>query len=305
MFSFLLFSFFFLYTLVDFSVHGIRFLSAESSTFHRVLLYYWDTFSIHLDLFFTLAFLFTTLKVLYDCNHHQEFTALQMAGISKKKLFSPFVIFASLLSGLSYVNAEYFAPAALQTSESFRKEHRPKKIKTALLHSAVLADGSELVYQSFNQNELSDVFWIRNLDDIWHMKTVQLGSVPLGLNVDHFKRNEKLEKVESYPFKEFPELDLESKVESTNPSLFLYKLVTPLMPFLLLFAVGPLCMKFSRKKHLFLTAAGAIFGLITAKVILDGMLILGENQVLSPSMAILGPFTAMFSFSLFSFVRMR
>ncbi|HSX10239.1 MAG TPA: LptF/LptG family permease [Chlamydiales bacterium] len=336
-FLFLLVCLFAIYVVVDLSVHGVRFLSSGHTTFAEVSLYYFRTLAVLLDLFLTLTFLLATMRVLFDLNGHREIVALQMAGLSKKKLLVPFFVFAAFLSSLCYINSQWFSPDAQDVADAFMIAHRPqKKSKADKIHvySISLEDDSELVYQSFDKakKELFDVYWIRNPNDIWHMKNLRVDPLQ-GQFVNHLTRNSKkqLEKSESFTLRDFPELPWNEEatlqkfvpfenrpiatlcsqaiIDSAERRSILthlsYKLLVPLMPFLVLFAIGPISTQFSRNRPVFLIAAFSLFGFISLKVILDGMLILGENQVLPAIVAIWGPIALVLAFSLPSFIKMR
>jgi len=335
-FFFLFFCMFAIYVIVDLSVHGVRFFSDGKSTLFAVAIHYLHTLSILLELFLTLAFLLSTMRVLFDLNIHRELVALQMAGLSKKQLLSPFFLFALFLSIIGYLNTQWLVPQAQDTAEDFRVAHKNKKKKEERIHlySLSLEDDSELVYQSFDpsKRELFDVFWVRTPDDIWHIKSLQIDSLS-GKFANHLTRNSEntLEKSESFETRNFSELPwnqeailhkfvpFESRPLSTllfqacvdsseRQSIFShlhYKIAGPLIPFLVLFAIGPLTLRFSRHQPLFLIASFSLFGFIALKVILDGMLILGENQVLPSSIVIWGPIAAVLLFCIPNFVRMR
>lgn len=323
---------FFIYVTVDLSVHGVKFFA--KSTFVEVAQYYLRTLATFFELFLSLAFLLAALRVLFDLNSHREMLALQMAGLSKKQLLTPFFLFATLLSSACYINTQWFAPGAQDTTLAFKGAHKEKKVKKIFLYSVSLEDNSELVYQSFNEEkkELFDVFWIRTPKDIWHMKYLETTPVK-GHFVHHLVQNDlrQIEKTESFLTKDFPEIawdkeaflhkyvPFESRSISTlllqarntgaeRPSIFshlYYKLLTPLTPLLILFAIGPICMRFARNRPFFLIAACAIFSFIALKVILDGMLILGENQVLPALVAIWSPLLLALCISTPSFIKMR
>ncbi len=337
-FLFFLFSLFFLYVAVDLSVNGVRFFTSEKTLAAEIALYYLQNFAEHLDLFLPLSFLLSAMKVLLDLNAHRELGALQMAGLSKKKLLSPFFLFASLLSAACYINSEWIAPDAQGAADRFRMGHaKKKKMKRVHVFTLSLEDGSELVYQSYDAEakQLFDVFWISSPDDIWHMKYLKIDpSPPIGKFVDHISRNleKRFEKKESFEEKPFPnlvwdgEIDLSSLQQFTPfenrplttlfqqtrsdgaerhgaASHFHYKMAVPLLPFLILIAITPFSMRFSRSSPFFLFAACALFGFVGFATILDGMLILGENSVLPSYLAIWGPVAVFFLLSFRPFRR--
>ncbi len=333
-FSFFLVCLLAIYIVIDLSAHGVRFLS--KSSFSEITLFYLHSFASLLDLFFTLTFLLAVMRILIKLNTGRELVALQMAGISKKRLLSPFFVFAGFLSLLCYLNSQWFSPDAQELASTFKSSHKTKKnkVQKTPLFTVSLEDESELIYQSFEKEkkELFDVFWVRTEQDIWHMKTLKTDTLD-GYYVNHLTRNglKQFEKGESFLIKNFSELPWNEEIvlhrfvpyESRSISTLLlqacsypadarivfshlyYKLIVPLMPFLVLFALGPIAMRYSRNQPIFLVAAYSIFTLIALKVILDGMLILGENQVLPSYVAILSPMAVVLLLSLPSFVRMR
>lgn len=330
-FLFLLLCLFGVYVIVDLSAHGIRFFS--KTTISAVIFYYLNTFSTLLDLFFSLTFLLATLRVLFDLNGNREIVALQVAGISQKKLLFPFFFFAIVLGTISYINCQWLIPYSAEQSSHFKTAYKSKKKqKNAKLYTIALEDQSELVYKSFHpdKKQLSDVFWIRTPTDIWHMKTFLINSLE-GEYVSHLERNSsfQFEKTESFPKRNFIELLLGSDLVldrfipyETRPlssllaqalarpadarivfSHLYYKLLSPLIPLIVLIGIGPFAIRYSRIKPTFLIASLSIFCLLGLKTILDGMLILGENQVLPSYIAIFSPIAFALSLTLPNFVR--
>lgn len=332
-FLFFLLCLFGVYVLVDLSAHGVRFFSKTG--IKDLSIYYLLSFSVLFDLFLTLSFLLSTMRVLYDLNAHREVLALQMASISKKKLLTPFFVFAGVLSLICYANTQWIFPIAQDQVNSFKQAYKSKKPKVEVpgIYTVSLEDESEIVYQRYNpkNKELFDVFWIRSPADLWHMKSLNIDSLE-AKSVDHFIRKDRmLEKLESFEEKHFREIvwnrdavldrfvpfeyrpittlilqaftdPSEKKVVFTH---LYYKLLVPLMPFVVLFAVSPYSLRFSRNMPFFLYVAYAIFGFVALKIVLDGMLILGENLVVPAFLAIWGPLILSLLFCVPNFVRMR
>ena len=324
-FCFLLSLIFIMYIVIDFSIRGIKILSHNTS-FFDIALNYLRYFSIYFDLFASISFLLASLKVLIDCNLHQELTALQMAGLSKRKLLSPFFFLAALLLFTSYANNQWFSPQSEEVAEKFVSTHSLKKGKRKKVFSAALKDDSELIYQNFVKDsaELRDVYWIRSLEDIWHMKLLKIDSFPPeALFADHLVRNEAgvLEKKDSFSSRLFPELSIDKEVivqksiPFENQSLsrlvkqalipsseqhkaiahLYYKIIWGLVPLLILLAISLKTFSFSRGKSPFLFVACTLFVLIGFITWLNGMLILAENQVLSPIAALCAPIFLIFA----------
>lgn len=329
-FFFLLLSIFLTFSIVDLSMNGVRFFSNGSFGFLEIVKYYAYTFSNHHAFFFPLTFLFASLKVFLDLNRHHELVALQMAGLSQKKLLTPFFAFAFLLVLASYSHQEWLAPTTQTVATSFRIQHgKHKKKNISHLHNVTLQDQSEIIYQSFQNNELFDVYWIRNNKDVWYMKYLKLNPTK-GLFVDHFQRTtSELEKTESFTEISFPQIAFDPNVQLENfiplqnrrLSTLLtqafkknserknvlchlhYTLASPLASILLLLGIAPLSFRFSRSKNALVITALSLFGFVSLKTILDGMLILGENQVIPSFAAIWGPILVIFAFVFPKFIK--
>jgi len=310
-------SLFCLYVLIDLSIHGVRFLKGKAGLLDLTL-YYLLSFSQHFDLFLGLAFLFTILKVLSDLSHHSELIALYMAGLSKRALAKPLFAIAFCLTLLSCVNAQWLFPAALESIDAFRSEHakRNRTAPRAHAQSVALDDGSELVYQTFDPRKktLSDIFWLKGPQELWYIKRLEMAEkTPVAHFVDRFKRENGqlllLESHESLPINDLflsQEVALQQFVLFENrPLVTLFfqsfkksadasaiqahlhnKLVFALLPLLIALSLPPCLLQFSRTQPLFLIAAASIFLLIAFLTLQDGMLILAENRVLPPSLAI-------------------
>ncbi|OGN64936.1 MAG: hypothetical protein A3E80_02530 [Chlamydiae bacterium RIFCSPHIGHO2_12_FULL_49_9] len=330
-FLFILIAIFTIYILVDLSINGVQLLFDEGVLFSDAALYYSRQFAMHLELFLPLTLLFTTLRVLFDLNMHREWAALQAAGLSSKKLLLPFFFFASLLTAICYINSQWFAPDALDEASAFKYQHLKKKKKRSPVFTLSLSDDSELIYQHYDpkKKELSDVFWIKTPNDIWHFKILEIPHMNARF-ADHFIQKDQLIKNNSFdtitltdlpwdpnaslsrfvPFENRPISTLFSQAKTASSakagifSHLYYKLALPLLSFLILFAISPIALRFSRNLSPFLIAACSLFGFIALKTILDGMLILGENQVLPASFAIWSPLILLFALSLRPFLRL-
>ncbi len=325
--TFLLFliSLFLTYTIIDLSVHGTH-LIIQTDTLQHIAHYYLQNFSKYLALFFPLTFLLTSLKILIECNTHHEFTALSMGGLSQSTLLRPFFWLSFFFSFLSLINYEWIFPSAMQSMETFQNHMIFKKTKTDTpkLHRTSLKDGSELVYQQFSSetNTLFDVFWIKNVKEIWHCKSLLLPSDSKtsvqGSFVDHFQRSQEglFEKKSHFEKTFFPEIQFNEDDSHKEVCLFehrslstlakqtfslkmerapilshlQYKIATSLLCPFILYLISPIALRFQRTKSAFLITALSLFGLIGFMTILEGMLILGENQVIPSFIAIWNPF---------------
>lgn len=320
-----------LYIFLDLSVHGVRFLSSKADMLD-LLLYYLFSFSRHFDTFASLAFLLTALKIFFDLMQHSELIALQMAGLSKRKLSLPLFLLAGVLCSLSLANSEWISPNALESIDQFRQTHAKKRRSKQKdhIHSLHLEDGSTLVFQQFDPttNALHDLFWIRDENKLWHIKRLKLKTKkhPYAQYIDCFHRNSEgvYQKNATYhhleisdlmldptmllkkyaPFENRPISRLFSERKTSGldkepiSAHFHMKIATALIPFLIALGSLPSLFCFSRTKSIFSIACGSLFALISFITVLDGMLILAENRVLPPAFSIWILWLVAFIFSL-------
>ena len=314
-FFFILFCLFAIYVLIDLSINGIRFTSGNAKI-TDISAYYIYNFTAHLDLFLPLSFLLASLKVFFDSLHHFEFLSLQMAGISMKKLLLPFFVFGTLLALLGLANHEWIAPKANRSAYAFKNAHSKKKNQTQKkLQTILLDDHSELVYHRFDpiKNELKDVFWIRPDKDLWHIKTLCLSEFPpLARFADHLAQEEGIwtkkesfeeKKIQQMPqiptIEETPDIPFESrslsslfhdypfnsKDQAIIRTHFHHKLAVPLLSLILLIGSAPFALVYSRQRPSFLIVSLSLFAFIAIMTLFDALLVLGENKVITPSIA--------------------
>lgn len=328
----LVFFFFFclyaLYLIIDLSIHGVRFF--HSASIAKVLKFYGNEVFSLFDFLAPLSFLLALIKVLYDWNKSGVIVALEMAGISKKKLSIPPLCIAALLSCFSLMNFEWIYPKVQEQNALF-KERASKKKKPPACHAIFLDDGTKLVYQHLEKPFLKDVFWILSFEDIWHMKTFDI-ETSQGFFVTHLKR-EKNKVISSNPLveKTFPHLSLNNKdlilhlvaiehrslhqlwkdsfsfspIQKSAQAHFFYKFATSLLFFLIILITTPIVLRFSRGSFALAPLALALFLLLGLRVIMDGMLILAETGAIAPSLAIFGPLALLSCFFTPAFLKMR
>ncbi|MFA5250245.1 MAG: LptF/LptG family permease [Parachlamydiales bacterium] len=324
--GFFLVSIYLLFFILDFSLRSPKFFAIGGASFFQLLTYYYFQISLYLNLFLSLGFLLTLIKVLGSMNQNNELLALQMAGLSKEKIIRPLFFIALLLSLASYLNHEFQYPRAISLVQNFKKTyfHTSKKIKNDNVQALLLKDNTKLVYGSYDskQKKLSDVFWLLNQEELYHIKELDLKtSPPTGYFVDHFVQNKQhfLIKKESFekqplkhilfdknsagaliPFEErkistllnqFLQKSYSSSKEKAALSAHLnYKLALPLLPLLIAFVLPSSVFRFSRKSYLFVLTALALFLFIGFYTLLDALFILTENGSGSPFFFVWLPF---------------
>lgn len=320
-----LLSFYFLYAMIDYSMHLQEIIKSQKTSLKNLGMYYAMLFSKRCDLLIPLALLITTLKVLCSLNRKNELLALQAGGINLQIILRPFLITGFFCIVINYFNFELLIPHSLTFIERFEKQNfrsrKAQKNKLGAVHMIPLKDGSRLIYQEYNpeSKELFDVYWIHTADSFWHMKTLSLTNlIPTGKQVDTFFRSEKglLEKRESYEnylfhsltfgsdLKNYTEIPMESRsiselmsMQCSRKSLWkeeedviqthlYFKILMPWLSLLVIIGVSPYAVRFSRYLSIFLLFSLGIFGYIALFMIIIASVILGEAHVIHPFWAL-------------------
>lgn len=334
---FLLFllSFYFLYTVIDYSMHVQEIIKSQKISLRDLGLYYSMLFSKRCDLLLPLALLIASLKVLLSLNRKNELLAFQAGGIQLKRLLRPFFLVAVVCMLINYLNFEWVIPRSLTFIERFEKHNfrskKAQKKKGEGVHMLPLEDGSRLIYQEYDPEakELFDVYWLLSADKFFHMKKLSIASdTPTGIFVDALYRSEKglLEKIDSYDNYPFHRLKLDFDLKNyigkpmesrsitelvklqRSPKLFwkekkdairvnLYsKLLLPWLSLFVIIGIAPFAVRFSRNLSAFLLFSLAIFGYIAFFMIIEATTILGESHIVDPFAA---TFTVPFLFLLY------
>lgn len=320
-FCLFIFTFGFLYTLIDYSAN-LQVFRESSFKLSLIGKYYLVNLIVEANILVPAALLLATIKVLTAANVRKELIALMAGGISRKKILVPFLLLAFLCTIFLYLNAQYFIPQ----SKQMLKEIGGNKISRSALNTIYLNDSSKIIYQSYDSKNARyfDLFWIRSANDIYHMKYLydQL-PIPLGTFVDHINADSSgVRKGISYPEKLFSEMNLSGqltqdrkKVLIANLSFsqlykklgnhqsgpyvaaFIYKLIVPLICFLVVLAPAPLCMRYDRNLSIFSIYGIAIFGFIAFYTLMQSAFILTSSSSLPPLWPILTPMGLAFFFS--------
>jgi len=332
-FFFFLIGFFILFSLIEYATHMDDFFKNASVNTISVFAYYLNQFLKRLDFLVPMALLLSTIKVLTTLNVRNEWTVFQVAGLSTRKLLQPFFVTALLCTLFLWTNFEYILPNALRKIDEFRianfhGSHLAKRRE--LIHLIPLKDGSKLLYQSYNPktNELFDVLWIKNGNEIWRMKYLSGNpETPNAQFVDHLVRSPTgtLEKKESYKYITFQDLKWHPTMArkglipfdqkrisalfklSNNPksspyelprikTALIFKTTIPLLAPLIILALAPVCLTFSRIRSLFFIYAIGLFSLFALYMLIDSLTILSDHAIVSPVLAIAVPLTLLATF---------
>lgn len=327
-------SFYFVYVLIDYSVHTKDFQS-DQITFQSLLIYYGCQFTKRADILIPVALLIATIKVLTTSTLRHEIVALAAGGISLKTILRPFIWAALAFSALLYLNFQWAQPFCLNQITTFEErifKGDSKGKENLPVHSLVLQDGSLLIYQSYNpaKKTFFDTYWLRDTDHIFRIQSLMHHEkVPYGTYVDTINRlpSGELMKVASYARCSFPQIQFDQKTlysaahpprmqsiselahtmgwkqvgfkkmndrEAEAATFFYFKLLVPLVCLLAVLGPAPFCLRFSRTLPVYMIYALSLFGMIAFYTLLNACLILGQSQVIAPLAAILLPQTALF-----------
>ncbi|HAZ16055.1 MAG TPA: hypothetical protein DCY54_05440 [Parachlamydiales bacterium] len=327
-FTLFLFSFYFIFAVLDASAHIQDFIRESHLSFLSIVLYYLYQFIKYADLIIPLAVMVATIKVLSSLNNNRELAALQTSGMNTKTLLRPFFQIALFSSLFLYCNYEFFYPPAVGFLNNFYESHLKHSYRgnrKEPLHILYLKDNSRLIYQTTTPSReyFFDLFWVRSFDEIWRIKYLKADPKdPQAFFVDHIQRNSEgvLSKKASYDhlllkdLKWSPAMARVGKTPIENRSIrelfqfltkkrvtnsyhsselathFLYKCLMPLSSLLAVVAVAPYCIRYSRRYSPFLIYSVSLFGFIAFFTLIDASIILGENRVVSPYTALLAPF---------------
>lgn len=333
-----------LYVLIDYSSHlsGAHYHHSMLKPL-ELILHYLAEFSLKADLLLPFALLIATIHTLTQLNIHSELVSLLASGHSMFRLMRPFLISGLFVVFLLYANDEWMIPRAAREVQSLNKKYKIRKEKSSnqiAAQSLRLEDGTHILYREFDPSlkKFYEVYYIPTIDEVWRIGELNpFDGIAQGSFIDHFQRDKdgNLQPVDSAEKKEFPNLrfqeaslktiliDLEdlplSKLYQESPSeknaeedeksarmiTALYrKLSLPWLALLAVIGPAPFCVQFSRKLNLFLIFAAGIFGLAGLYLFFDAATVLGERQVLAPSLAILWPMALFISFFLYRFIRM-
>lgn len=210
--------FFFLYVLIDYSVHTKAFHSNEI-TYLNTLFYYLCQFTKRAEIIVPIALMVSSIKVLTTANIRNEIVALATGGISLKKVTRPFIGAALILSALLYLNSEFIQPFSLNKIEAFEEfyfKERAREGENKKVNALLLEDNTLLIYQAYDQERRAffDVFWLQGCDRFYRIQSLfPYETVPFGKYVDTLIRNPEGEiiKIGSALEASFPEMKFETK----------------------------------------------------------------------------------------------
>jgi len=343
-FCILLFGFFTLYVLLDYSSH--------TTTFHKNQIHFqWKelvTFYLcelvnRIDVLLPFAILIATIKTLCQLNVNNELVAMLSSGINIKRLLRPFLMLSLIFTTLMYLNVQFFVPMATTNLKSISEEGRKlkkKKKEQSMIEHIVLADESTFIFQNYDQvyQRFFDAYWIRSPDELYRFKYLYPnGDIPRGEFVEHLKRNEKglIVQQEANETRDLPEMHFNKKklIETTImpeqlslttlwnkiPSLsgemtekqgkilttFYVRLLMPWFCLIAFIGPAPFCIRFSRTLPIFVIYAISAFVFIAFYLVMESAEVMSKRQLFSPLAGISIPFLVLSLPLLWNYIRLK
>lgn len=324
-FLFLLFLLTLLFSMIDYTLHLSHILKEQQEG--SLFSYYLAFFITNSPILIPLSLLLATIHTLFSLNRDRELVALQAAGISRNALLKPFLLVAFGCTLFSYTSLEFFLPRSVAFLATFGKERHEEK-KPQIIE---LEDKTHLIYQEHKEGILYEVIWAKSSNELWKIKRLTTEpNKPKAYFANHLKRQKSgvFELVQSHPEINLEGLVFPSQIDTfipiahrkistlikqliNNSSTFkraemtthlLEKLLTPLLPVLIVITAAPFCMRYSRKNALYLLYGLGVFLLFSFFMFFSSCVILGENNLLHPLISCALP-TALFF--LISWMRFR
>lgn len=319
-----LFASFFLFILIDYSTHMKVFLNNNLPT-KLAIAYFASQLSLMAEILCPLSLAIATVKVLTQAMARNEITALASSAIPFRTILRPFLISGLIVSSLLLINFQWGYPLSRSFQEEFveRFFHHPKS-RPDEIHSLFFKDNTLLIYQRYDPKKkiFSEIYWIKDLNDLYHMERLFLEKIPKAEGVEHFIRNDGLiVKKETSPTRLFPEIPFNQSLllMATPPpllsvshltsllttpfgifhsnlyqakvaSLFYFRIASSTLPILAVLAISPFCLCFTRKSRTFLLFAGSLALLFLFFTLTRSLLILAEAQIIPPFWSILSPY---------------
>lgn|GEM_PF-2563144 len=293
----ILLGFYLLFALIDSSTNIQQLVNTHQLRVDKLLIYYLCQLIKQLHILVPLAFTISTLKLLLSLNRHRELAALMACGVSLKRILTPLVVCALTLSALLLVNFEWGVPKAdpyITYFQTMQMGNRSKK-KGPRLITLQLSDGSQIVTYGSDKRQLSDVYWLKSSQEIWHFAHVDVKE-QMAFGGDPFKRKKNGHLVKGDWVNELqlpPFVWHEKKNESLSALMqnfkhpqdltqLLFKGFMSLTPLLALVALIPQSVSYKRRSSPFLLYTLALFGFIAFYTIMNSCVIVGEGGLISP-----------------------
>lgn len=298
----LLFGFYFLYALMDYSLHAKAFLKHPAIGFPQISVYYLCVMIKRFEFLFPLAMLFATIRLYTSMNRHHELLAFHVGGISLYKLIIPPLFIATCLSGSLYIIYEWVFPHSVSYVEYIQNTVFKKDVALSdRLRVTKFDDGTKLIYTTFSPEEgCKEVYYIISIDELYHSKQLQLVDGKwTGFFVDHFVRNPEGHLVQNESFRSFDFSPFFADPRGVRPiphenrsiselareggsgagSALAKKVTSPLLPILAVLGIVPYCIRFKRNQTSFILYSASFAAFMSFFVGTIACSILGQYEI--------------------------
>ena len=328
-FSFLLGLVYAVYILFDYTLGISR--SDQAIPLLQIVQYYTFNLIKRLDLLFPLCLLLASIGTLFSLNIHNELVACLSSGRNIKRVLKPLIVVAMLATTTVLLINQFILPKAQAFIDRFEEvylggRNLDERVK---IRTISYENGSRLLFGKSEGNHVFDAYFFPTPDEVWHFKELEeVNSKIVGHFVDRLKRSDegKLVKVSStlemqVPFIPSPLLQKidQEKEPFENLSLIAlfakklqpfpagtkepmmiaaqlyHKLAMPWFSLLVVMGIIPFCTRFDRHHNTMLVYTLSLLAFVSFFTIMDACVIIGENNIVSPSLAIFGPFIATFT----------
>ena len=326
--------FFFLYILIDYSSR----ISGIATMRHAPLLlfkYYGSVFIKRLEVLLPFALMLGTIRTFQILYRERGFVAALGSGTGLKRLLRPFYLVGFLSFLLLLASEQWFIPHALKEINAIESLHFYGK-GIGEIHQKLAVqteDGGRLFFARIEpfERRLNEVYYLPSWHEMVHMETLDLSKeVPTGQFVDYFVQNNegwKLQRREvesTFPTlsiaweelfglvaqpNQLPITTLVDKVKNEGASplemseistTLTKKLLFPALPFLVICALIPFGVSFSRNVSFSALYGGGLFLFLTVYLSLSAL------QVAASPLLLIVPFVTLallVAFRQFRFLR--
>lgn len=319
----MLFSFYSLYVLIDFTSRTVNF----HLTFKQLVQYYGFLFFKRIDLLLPFALMVAGIRAVSLSNARSELIAAMAGGIPLKRLLVTLPLIGIFATIGIYMTSEWILPLAYNEINRVENSSRPDRFQegqgTAVSH-VHLPDQSLLVYSSYQPafKSFSQAYWINSLDEVYLIKELfPFEDPPIGKQVVRLERDQDNRLIPVETDQEIAlrglVFDLKALEETLVPPLerslsqlwskrpqskermtrdeaeveaaWHKRMALPWLCFVALMLPVPSCCRFSRQQKTFLIFCLSLFALFALYLTLSAGYTLAASDAIHPEWAISGP----------------
>lgn len=292
--------------------------------------YYLSLFSYRLDVLFPFSIAAATSILIPRLLRYNELIPLLNAGVSLRRIITPFLAVAIIASALLWINTQFIYPRAIHRYHTIVKsDFGRESVSTdaARLGMVLFRGGSRLFFNDHDPKlrQIDDAFWVRSADCIVHIEKLFYfrDRLPEGHGVDVVERDSenRMKKTASYPFCELSELHLNREtlkastadprhlpitqlfslvrdfgssrsLRATETTIALFhKLLAPLLACLALLLPAPLCLRFEYRLPQALLVFLSLAALFCFQLTVQASIILARAPIFGSSFILLLPWS--------------